>query len=96
MTDLNDKINDVFEDIQEAHVKAGGSFRRRGELSKMTVGELIEVFVRNDVEMKFTYTGPKTKDVEEPTMDWEALARMDGLELDIDYMDEMEKIQGQF
>lgn len=42
-------INEVIEDIQEAQINAGGNFIRASEIKKMTIIELLELLIPNNV-----------------------------------------------
>lgn len=45
----NKKVDDIIEDIQAAQVEAGGRFLRQFEIRKMTVEELLNLLIPNNV-----------------------------------------------
>lgn len=49
------KINEIIEDIQEAQINAGGRFLRQDEIKKMTIEELLELLLPNNVEFNIKY-----------------------------------------
>lgn len=48
----------IIEDFQEAHVEAGGKFLRKSEVENMTVKELLEHCVPNNINITIDYIGP--------------------------------------
>lgn len=43
-------LNEIIEDIQQAQVDAGGRFMRQKEIKRMTVEELLQLLLPNNVE----------------------------------------------
>ena len=48
-------VEDILEDIQQAHVECGGCFVRQKEIADMTVGELLKILTLNNVEFTVKY-----------------------------------------
>lgn len=48
-------VRDVIEDIQKAQVDAGGRFIKQNEISNMTVKELLNLLVPNNVKFNIYY-----------------------------------------
>ena len=48
-------VDEILEDIQKAQVDAGGRFMKRSELRNMTVGQLLELLVPNNVEFNIKH-----------------------------------------
>ena len=49
MNELKD-LNEIIEDVQQAQVDAGGRFIRQAEIKEMTVEELLQLLLPNNVE----------------------------------------------
>lgn len=43
-------LNEIIEDIQQAQVDAGGRFMRQEEIKEMTVEELLQLLLPNNIE----------------------------------------------
>lgn len=43
-------LNEIIEDIQEAQLDAGGRFLRQKEIKEMTVEQLLNILIPNDVQ----------------------------------------------
>ena len=52
-------IPEVLEDIQEASIEVGGRFIRQSSIRKMTVGELLELLIPNNVQFIIRHQPPK-------------------------------------
>jgi hypothetical protein len=48
-------LNEIIEDIQKAQVDAGGVFLRQNEIKKMTVEEVLQLLLPNNVKFKIKY-----------------------------------------
>jgi hypothetical protein len=48
-------LNEIIEDIQQAQVDAGGRFLRQNEIKKMTVEELLQLLLPNNVEFEIKH-----------------------------------------
>jgi hypothetical protein len=62
MTERQEEIDNVLEDIQQAQSEAGGRFMRREELGRMTVMQLLELLTPNNVRFTVEYA-PKEEPV---------------------------------
>lgn len=45
----NKTVDDIIEDIQIAQMEAGGRFLRQSEIRKMTVEELLNLLIPNNI-----------------------------------------------
>ena len=52
--ELEEKIGDIIEDIQECVINAGGKFFRRKELKGMTLENLLRQFLPNQISFKIS------------------------------------------
>lgn len=52
-------VGEVIEDIQQAHVDAGGCFIRQKEIREMKVGDLLDSLIPNNILFEVVYVDKK-------------------------------------
>ena len=57
-------LEDIIEDIQKAHIEAGGKFIKQREVRSMTVEELLTRLLPNNVHFNIKYIKPTQDDTE--------------------------------